>query len=113
MNRYIDNLKAFLAEQTPKFPYCDANSVLDMLYFYYTDSNPIDSAAIRCQFSELDNVLSKLSFEDCDRVFLLAVGLCLSHAKLAFTEGVQVGMCLFTELQPDNSDASTEDGSSS
>ena len=98
MNQYIENLKTFLGEQTPKFPYSDAKSILDMLYFYYADNNPVDSAVIRCQFSELDKVLSKLSLEDCDRVFLLTVDLCVSHAKQAFSEGVQVGMQLFTEL---------------
>lgn len=99
MNRYIENLKAFLAERTQKFAYDDAHSILDMLYFYYMDSNPIDNAVIRCQFSELYKVLSNLSFEDSDRVFSLAAALCGTHARQAFTEGVQVGMRLFTELQ--------------
>lgn len=84
MNRRIENLKAFLAEQTPNFAYDDAGSVLDMLYFYYMDDNPVDNGVIRCQFSELDKVLSKLSFEDCERVFFLAVGLCVSHMRQAF-----------------------------
>ena len=99
MNRYIENLKAFLAEQTPKFVYGDGQSVLDMLCFYYMDDNPVDGAVIRCQFSQVDKVLSKLSLEDCDRLFLLVVGLCTDHARQAFTAGVQVGMRLFTELQ--------------
>lgn len=99
MNRYIEKLKSFLLEQTPKFAYDDARSILDMLYFYYMDSNSVDSAVIRCKFCELDKVLSKLSLADCDRVFLLTVELCVSHARHAFSEGVQVGMRLFTELQ--------------
>lgn len=99
MNHCIEKLKDFLAEQTPKFAFDDGGSILDMLYYYYADSNPVDNAVIRCQFSELDKVLSKLSLEDCDRVFLLAVELCVSHARQAFSEGVQVGMRLFTELQ--------------
>ena len=99
MNRYIEKLKSFLAEQSPNFGYDDANSVLEMLYYYYSDTNPVDSGVIRCQFQALDSVLSKLSWSESERVFSLAVELCVSHARLAFTEGVQIGMRLFTELQ--------------
>ena len=52
MNRYIENLKAFLAEQSPKFAYDDANSVLEMLYYYYAEETPVNNAVIRCQFRE-------------------------------------------------------------
>ena len=108
MNRYIENLNALLAEQMPKYAFEDADSILDMLYFYYMDANPVDSGVIRCQFRELDKVLSKLSLEDNNRVFMLSVGLCVSHAREAFSEGVKVGMRLFTELQPDNSETTGE-----
>ena len=91
MNRYIENLNALLAEQMPKSDYGDANSILDMLCFYYMDTNPVDNAVIRCQFRELDKVLSKLSLEDNDRVFMLSVGLCVSLAREAFSEGVKGG----------------------
>ena len=100
MNRYIESLKSFLAAQSPNYGYTDAKSILDALYYYYTDENPVDSAVIRCQFRDLDDALSKLSWAECERVFSLAVGLCISHSQQAFTDGVQVGMRLFTELQP-------------
>lgn len=99
MNRYIKILKSFLAEKTPYFGCDDANSILEMLYYFYIEENPIDSAVIRCQFKKLDDVLSKLSLVDNDRVFSLAVDLCDSHTKKAFLEGVHIGMRLFTELQ--------------
>lgn len=99
MNRYIENLKSFLAEQSPNFGYTDAKSLLDALYYYYTEANPIDSTVIRCQFRELDNALSALSWADCNRVFSLAVDLCISHSRQSFCAGVQIGMRLFTELQ--------------
>lgn len=99
MNRYIENLKNFLADQAPCFGYDDANSLLEMLYYYYTDANPVDNAVIRCQFRELDQVLSKLSWAECERVFSLSVDLCMSNARQAFLDGVKMGMRLFTELQ--------------
>ena len=99
MNRYIEKLNAFLAEQSPKFGYDDANSILEMLYYYYTENNPVDNGVIRCQFKELDSVLSKLSWSECEQVFSIAISLCCSHSQQAFTDGVHIGMRLFTELQ--------------
>lgn len=98
MNRYIKNLKAFLAEQSPRFGYDDANSILDMLYDYDSTEHPIDSGIIRCQFAQLSRILDQLSFEDHNTLFCKTVGLCEAHSRQAFPEGVQVGMRLFTEL---------------
>ena len=99
MNHYIENLISFLAEQTPNFRFGDANSILEILCYYYTEANPVDNAVIRCQFKNLDNVLSKHSLEDNEEVFSTVVDLCISHARQAFAEGIVVGMRLFTELQ--------------
>lgn len=99
MNSYIESLKSFLAAQVPNFGHEDANSILEMLYYFYADTNPVDNAAICCQFKNLDNVLSKLSLLDCEQVFTLAVDLCISHARQAFVEGVHIGMRLFVELE--------------
>lgn len=99
MNRYIEKLKSFLAEQKPRYGYDDANSILEMLYYFYTEENPVDSAVISCQFKELDDALSSLSWANNEKVFALVVDLCVSHARQAFLEGVHVGLRLFTELQ--------------
>ena len=98
MNRYIKNLKSFLAERTPNYIYDDAKSLLELLYYYYTISNPVDNAVIRCQFKELNDVLCHLSFSELDAVFSLACDLCVSHERQAFLDGIHVGMQLFTEL---------------
>lgn len=97
MNRYIENLKSFLAEQT-NYIYDDANSLLEMLYYYYTASNPVDNAVIRCQFKELNDVLRHLSLTEIDAVFSLAGDLCVTHERKAFLDGIHVGMQLFSEL---------------
>ena len=99
MNRYIESLKTFLAEQSPNYGYADARSLLDALFYYYTEANPIDGTVIRCQFRKLDSTLSKLSLEECNQVFSSTVDLCVSHSRQAFTDGIQVGMRLFTELE--------------
>jgi len=98
LNCYIESLKSFLAEQTPCFGYNDANSILEMLYYYYTTANPVDSAVIRCQFKELNDILRSLSLKENDKVFSLACDLCAAYERQAFFEGIHVGMRLFTEL---------------
>lgn len=99
MNRYIESLKSFLTQQSPGFGYDDANSILEMLYYYYTVANPVDNALIRCQFKELDGILSRLSVAENDEVFSLTSALCMAHERQAFLEGIHVGMRLFSELE--------------
>ena len=98
MNRYIEKLKTFLAEQPLRCEDTDANSILEMLYCYYSEENPIDSAVIRCRFKKLDNILGHLPLQDNDAVFSLTCKLCAAYEQQAFLEGVQVGMRLFREL---------------
>lgn len=98
MNRYIENLKSFLAEQSPCFGYDDANSILEMLYYYYTVANPIDNALIRCQFKELKDTLCNLSLSQFEAIFSITGDLCVSHERKAFLDGIHVGLRLFDEL---------------
>ncbi len=98
MNRYIKNLKSFLAEQTPNYLYDDANSLLEMLYYCYTTSNPVNNAVIQYQFKELNDVLCHLSLTEINAVFSLTCDLCVSHERQAFLDGVHVGIRLFSEL---------------
>ena len=99
MNRYIENLKSFLSDQSPKFPFDDANSVLEVLFYDYCASNSADSALIRYQFKELNDILCKLTLAKNDAVFALACDLCISHMKQAFIDGVCIGLHLFHELE--------------
>ena len=99
MNHYIDNLKSFLSDQSPKFPFDDANSVLEVLCYHYCASNSADNALIRYQFKELNDVLSKLTLPENDAVFGLTCDLCTSHMKQAFMDGVCIGVHLFNELE--------------
>ena len=98
MNRYIQNLKSFLSEQHPSFGYDDANSILEMLYYYYTQENPIDSALIRYRVKELNDCIPHMTNKEADAVFTVTMGLCSDYERLAFFEGVQVGMRLIDEL---------------
>lgn len=99
MNKYVENLKSFLAEQSRGFKYDDTNSILEVLYHYYSEANPIDSAVIRCQFKELDDVLCHLSLVENNAVFSTTCNLCASYEKQAFLDGVSVGLQLSAALE--------------
>lgn len=98
MNRYINKLKSFLANQSANFPFDDANSVLEVLCYYYCSTNSVDNAVIRCQFKELNDILCRLSLAENDAVFAITGDLCTSHMRKAFLDGVRAGMCLYHEL---------------
>ena len=98
MNLYIQYLKEYLTNKHPNYGYSDANSMLDMLYYAYTLDNPIDNEAIKERFESLDRILSRLTLEDNNSVFLLTAELCAEHARLAFLSGVHTGARLFIEL---------------
>ena len=102
MNKYIAKLNSFLEQQAPNYGNDDAQSLLEMLHYYYTLANPVDTAVIHCQFKELDDILSKLSLADNNAVFELTCSISASHERQAFLEGIHVGLRLFLELK-DNS----------
>ena len=98
MNPYVARLKAYLAEKVPDYEFADGQSLLEMLHYYYTCANPIDSGLIRCQLGEVDKYLKKLPMEDADQIFAVVSGLCAEYEKKAFIAGIQVGTRLIHEL---------------
>ena len=98
MNPYIEKLKTFLETKPPVLKFDDANTILDLLGYYYCVSNSVDNAIIHCQFRSLYDTLPKLTLEEFDAVFAITADLCLSYEKQAFMDGVLVGMQLFKEL---------------
>lgn len=97
MNPYIEKLKDHL-KLFPKDG-DDFNDVLDLLCYYFTSEHSVDTAVIRAKYSELGNVLEKLSLEDNNTLFTTTAFLCDAHSTQSFKEGVRVGAELMLELQ--------------
>ena len=98
MNPYIEKLKAQFAENPPCYGYMDANSLLEMLYLWYTEWNPINSKAIQHSFCKLEGLICTRTGKEYDNALDLITSLCAQHEKLAFLEGIRVGFQLSTEL---------------
>ena len=97
MNPYIEKLKAYL-QDIPKNRE-DGGSILDLLCYYYTEEHTVDTAIIRAGFRRMDSILSKLSLQDNDAIFGLAVEICSEYMKQAFLAGARTGTQLILELQ--------------
>lgn len=91
MNTYMEKLKADLAEECPE-------SVLQMLYSVYQERYPTNSAEITEEFKQLNDVLSRLTVKECDKVWDLTCALCSEFEEKAFLEGVRVGVRLAEEM---------------
>lgn len=84
-------------EKQPSVSYGDADTILDALFWLYTEHNSLDSDAIMAQFAKLREYL-KLPPQEYDEVFYTVSDLCILHSRSAFTEGVRLGFQLRNEL---------------
>ena len=85
-------------KQTP-LDHGDAESVMEVLYWHYTECNPIDNQKIRVGFAKIRSQFPHLSLQDFDPIFLTVSNLCMEHERLAFYEGLRMGVMLTEELK--------------
>ena len=76
----------------------DLGSLLEMLHYVYTISNPIDSDTIRSIFQHTEAIAKSLSAEQTEDLFWAVSELCTQYEQSAFSHGILVGMHLMTEL---------------
>lgn len=89
MNPYLEKLKSEFHDDLP---------VTEVLYGCYRELHPTDSEVINRSFSQLNDVLSKLTLQECDRVWDLTCALCSEHEREGFLEGIRVGAGVVMEL---------------
>lgn len=98
MNSYTEKIREYLATHEPDYGDSNIHSLLELLYRCYTEYNPIDNAAIRRQFSGLEPIMEKLPLAESDEVFYTFCRICTETERLAFMEGLRVGLRLEAEL---------------
>ena len=76
----------------------DANSILDMIYWHFTEYNCVDNKKIRAEFDRLRDIIN-LPPHQYDVVFSVVSDLCLEHGKLAFVEGLRFAFLMMQELE--------------
>ncbi len=72
--------------------------VLEVLYWYYAGNNPIDNQKIRDSFAKLRSQFPNLSLQEFDLIFDTGSDLYVKNQRLAFYEGLRMGVTLMIEL---------------
>lgn len=98
MKNYQQAFDDYLATHSAGLGEGEMEELLDVLFRCYQESRNVDSTEIQAGFKNLDNVLSNLSLEDNNRVFMITCELCDRHSHEAFRSGILTGFHLFREL---------------
>lgn len=97
MQKYIRALQEYCKQNPPN--HSDAQSVMNLLYWTYTEYNPIDDKELKNGFAKLRSQFPHLSLQEFDPVFTIVSDLCADHERLAFYEGLRLGVTLMQELK--------------
>ncbi len=92
MNEYIEALKFYVSQNPPAYTR-DANSILE-LHYYYRERKAEDPEAIKEDFDDLYRQMHGMSLREMDRIVDDVCTLCREHEKAGFVEGVKVGIQL-------------------
>ncbi len=77
----------------------DRETILESLYWLYTESVPSDSEKLRDGYARLRAQLHFLKPKEYDAVFDTVTDLCTESEQLAFYAGVRLGAALMMELE--------------
>lgn len=98
MNKDVDGLKRYVAENPPNYGN-DAHSILEMLFGYYHECNNTDTDPVKAAFEDLYQRIHGMSLCEMDRIVDAVCTLCREHEKTGFVEGVKVGILLSKEMR--------------
>lgn len=84
-------LKTYVDQNPPDSG--NAQDVVDQIYWCYMESNRVDNSKINDCYAALREKVN-LPLREYDEVLYIVSDLCLEHGRLAFMEGLKVGMLL-------------------
>lgn len=76
----------------------DAQAVADQLYWHCLENNRMDNDKISGCYTALREKVN-LPLRDYDEILYIVSDLSTEHGRLAFMEGLKVGMLLMQEIQ--------------
>lgn len=96
MNQYVNKLRTYL--DCNPIRYAEGDSLLEELYWCYTEANTCENPELRKQFQNLYRSLPELSENKFDGVFSVVNALSAEQEKVAFQIGVKIGFRLASEI---------------
>lgn len=95
VKKIADIVKSFV-DQNP--PDCgNAQDVVDRLYWCFMEHNRVENRKTNDCYARLREKVN-LPLREYDEVLYIVSDLCLAHGRLAFMEGLKVGILLMQEL---------------
>ena len=98
VKEYLRKLSAYIAEHPPALHSEDADSILDALFWVYSEAACADSQAVRQHNENLNRMLNGLPAERVNTIIDTVNDLCWEHARLGFINGFRLGMRLEQEI---------------
>lgn len=104
MNPYIQKLNEWLAQQEqPNYGCTDIHTLLQLLWYSYTEYNPIENDRTDALFSSMRPVFDMLPLRAEDHLVYKICELMNEYGQSAFLTGIQIGVRLCKELAEDTS----------
>ena len=98
MEELISQLRQYVADHPPNYGDGNYHSILDMLYYRYSECNRLDNTEIIAAFTDLYQQMHGMSLREIDRIIDVVCTLCREHEKAGFSEGIKVGIQLVKEV---------------
>ena len=92
------SIRQYLSRRTPNYADASIQSLLEFIYRFYTELNPIDNDTLRSGFHSLGPVFEALPVDQADLLFDALVSMTSETEHQAFLDGMTLGFRLAFEL---------------
>lgn len=95
----LDKFKLYIQEHPYNF-YGDVDTLLELIYFHYTEYNPVETPEFKAAIHPLERTLRSLveTDEGADEYMNIVYELCIAYERQAYMEGMKLGARLVMEL---------------
>ena len=98
VKEYLQKLSAYIAEHQPALHSEDADTILDVLFWVYSEAACADGQAVRQHNENLNRLLNGLPAERVNTIIDTVNDLCWEHDRLGFINGFKLGMRLEQQI---------------
>lgn len=95
----LNKLKQYMQEHPTNF-YGDVETLLELIYFHYTEYSPVETPEFKAVIHPLERTLRSLveTDEEADEYMNIIYELCIAYERQAYMEGMKLGAKLVMEL---------------
>ncbi|MGN0976988.1 MAG: hypothetical protein ACI4PH_02945 [Faecousia sp.] len=98
MTSYIQEIKSYLKISSNMLDRSQFDSLIELLWYYYTLYYPVNCEAMDEAFQSLEPIFRTLSYKRQRKIKNAMTGMCAKQERTAFMEGIRVGAMLILEI---------------